>query len=136
VTLLELLLNTLKIETIQLYGLAPVTGISPTLGQKVIDVVNGIGIFSAYSLFVTFISASLVVLVGSYLYGAFNIPANLRGWKKTAAVLFYGTLLFGVLLVWGFSIPPVSTIIMLAVYYSAVAITLNVLKTQASKIKI
>lgn len=138
VIVLETILGFLKVQTVQLYGIQPVTGITPTIGAKLIDLINGLNIVNINVLSIVYLllSATIVVFVGNFLYGLINIPKGLAGWQKLAAVLFYGTIPFGILLVWGMKIPSGSVIVMLAVYYIAVAITLGLLKKTAAKIRI
>ena len=140
VTAAVFLLNTIlswgKIEVIQLFGKQPVTGITTTLGNKVIDVINSLNLvdINISSIVLTFISAVIISLVGIYLYDWINLPAGLSGWKRIAAILFWGTLVFGFLLVWGFKIPAASILVMLIVYYIAAAFVTGLLQTYAPKL--
>lgn len=134
VTIFETLLSFLKIETIQLYGIQPVSGISPTIGRKVIELVGGVNILNLdfMSLFTLFISATAIVFVGSLLYGLLNIPKGLAGWKELAIILVYGSLAFYLVFA-GFKMLPWGSIVMFAIYTGVLAISLYYLRNFAQK---
>lgn len=132
VLILSYILNYLKISVNQIFGITPATAITGTLGEKVITSLQKLVTFDVGSIVYLYISAVLIVFVGTYIYGAINFPKTTKDWGKLAAVLFWGTAAFYILLV-GFGLPAVGTIIGLAVYYIVVALSLSVLQKQVSR---
>jgi len=105
------------IEVVQLYGIQAPTGITPGIGAKFLDFVNGLGIVNIEiaSVILTLISATAIAFVGSFIYGKVNVPKGLMGWKKLTAVIVYGTLAFYIVFV-GFVLQAWSVYVMLIIY--------------------
>jgi len=135
VLILSYILSYLNIPVKQVFGITPATAITTTIGNKVIAILQKLVAFDIASIIYLFISAVLIVLVGTWIYGAVNIPKTTKNWSKLAAILFWGTAAFYLLLV-GFGLPSVGTIIGLGVYYIVIAISLSVLQKQVSKWKL
>ena len=132
VLIVNYVLSILNIPVKQVFGITPATAITTTLGNKVITILQQLVAFDVASIIYLFISAVLIVLVGTWIYGVVNIPKATKNWSKLAAVLFWGTAAFYLLLI-GFGLPSVGTIIGLGIYYIVIALSLSALQKQVNK---
>ena len=101
----------------------PVSAITGTAGQKVLGWLGGIipvnAIFTTALLYV-FISAMLILFVGNFLVGKFNLPSFKGRVGKLASVILYGTGLFYVVVI-GFVMQKWEVIAGLAIHTAIVA---------------
>jgi len=132
VLIVSYILSLLNIPVKQVFGITPATAITTTIGNKVIAILQNLVAFDIVSIISLYISAVLIVLVGTWIYGVINFPKTTKNWSKLAAVLFWGTAAFYLLLI-GFGLPSIGTIIGLGVYYIVIALSLSVLQKQVSK---
>lgn len=127
------LTNFLSIPIREVFGITAATGITSTIGTKTIAIMQNLVAFDLMSIIYLFISASLIVLVGRFARSKLNLPQGRTAWQKLALVLLYGTIPFYLLLV-GFGLPAMSTIVGIVVYYVLVALVLGGL--QKLKVKV
>lgn len=127
VLLTNFLLGMVGYQVKELFGVTPATGITSTLGNKVIQIFQNLISFDIASLFAVYISAVIIVFAGDFIKSTFKFPKGETAWQKTALTLFYGTIPFYILFV-GLGLPAFGTIIGLGAYYVGVAIVLGVLQ--------
>lgn len=134
ILLLNQILAFAKVEVVQLFGISAPTGISPSIATSLIQTINGWGIVNIdlMSIVYLFIAATLTVFVGSFIYGMVNFPKTQKAWTKLTAILLWGTVAFYLLLV-GLQWTGAITIVMLAVYYGAVVLTMGLLQKTVTK---
>jgi len=101
VLLVNFLLSQIGIEVIDLYVVQGATGITGTIGSKLIQTINGLGIITINPLAILYlyISAVAIILVGSFAYGMFNFPRTRKQWTRLTMILLYGTAVFYVVFV-------------------------------------
>jgi len=134
VIVLNLILsNFFNLAPKELFGIAPVTGITTTIGSKAIAMLQNLVAFDPFSIIYLYISAVLIVFIGTFAIDKLRLPDGRGDWQKIALTLFYGTIPFYLLLI-GFGFPGVSTIIGLGLWYIGVALVLGGL--QKLKVKI
>lgn len=113
-----------------LFASVPATsGITGTVGNKVLSFVGGIIPiqFDLMSIVVTYISAMVAIIIGSYLVNQFKLPAfkkflGMNGNAgKIASYILWGAVPVYLLLV-GFKIPSVMTVVGLVLHSAIVAI--------------
>lgn len=125
VVLLNWLLSMAKIQVTQLFAISPTTGVTPTTGLALINVFEGLTKLNVMSILAVYISAIAIVYVGTFIMRL--VPTNLRGrneWQKNALVLLYGTIPLAILFV-GYGGLNITSLVGLAIYYVAVAISLG-----------
>ena len=127
VLLVNFLLGLAKIEVTELFGITPATGITGTVGMKVITFLQGLVSFDVMSILYVYLSAVAIVLVGSYCMEYLPLPHGKAEWERVALVLLYGTGIFYLVLV-GMKMPAIGTLVGLGVYYGAVALSLGLCK--------
>lgn len=132
VMIVNWVLSFLNIPVKQLFGVTPATAITTTLGTKVMAILQNLVAFDPMSILYLYISASLICLVGAWLMGQFKLPSGKNDWQRLALVLLYGTIPFYLLLI-GFGMPSIGTIVGIGVYYIVIVLSLSVLKKQVSK---
>ena len=135
ILLVNFLLPMVGVEVVQLFGLTAPTGVTTTIGAKLVNFVNGLGIVNIdiMSMIYLYISAVAVLLVGSLLYGMINIPKRLSGASKLTATIVYGTLAFYVLFV-GLVLQAWTVYVMMVVYAGIAAIVTGILQKYAPKV--
>jgi hypothetical protein len=94
-------------------------GISPEIGNWLFDFFRGYVGFGIPAIIAVLLSAIALVIVGRIAYS--YIPYGRVQWQKLAAVLFYGAVLLGAIMVfgWPFSL---AVLVALAIYYVILAI--------------
>lgn len=134
ILLVNWLLAQVGISVVPLYSVQGVTGITTTVGARLVSFVEGLGIVSLdiTSLLYLYISASVIVLVGTYLYDMVDIPKTRKAWTKLAVILLYGTLAFYLVFV-GFVLKAWTVWVGLALYYGVVVIMLGMLQDLVPK---
>ncbi len=125
-------LSLLNISVNQMFSISGATGITSTIGSKVVTTMQSLVAFDPISILYLFLSATAIVLVGGLIIDNLPLPKGKNEWQRLTLVLLYGTGAFYLLLV-GFGLPTFGTLVGLAVYYAAVALSLNVLKKTAKK---
>lgn len=128
-----ILATVLSMQVSELFGVTPATGITTTLGSKVIATMQKLVSFDVLAIIYLYISAVIIVFVGSWLITALKLPTGKGNWQKTALMLLYGTIPFYALLV-GIGLPAIGTIVGLVAYYIGVALVLGIL--QGLKVKL
>ena len=115
VFVLNLVMSKIGITVKELFAVTPISPITSTIGIKVIDALQKIIVFDAISLLMIFIGASLISLIGIWAIDTFKLPKGKTDWQRLFLTLIYGTIPFYLLLV-GFGLPTVGTIIGLGIY--------------------
>lgn len=132
VLLVNFVLSFLNISVKEMFGVTGATGITPTIGTKVIETLQNLVSFDPLAIFYLYISAVVIVLVGGFLMDKLKLPTGKGDWQKLALTLVYGTVVFYLLLV-GFGLPSMGTLVGVAVYYSVVALSLGLFKKTVKK---
>ena len=132
VLVVNFVLSFLNISVKQMFGVTGATGITSTIGVKVMAVLQNLVAFDPISILYLYLSAVAILMVGSFIIDKLPVPKGKDDWQKLALTLLYGTAVFYLLLV-GFGLPSVGTMIGLAVYYAVVALSLGVFKKQVNK---
>ena len=130
VIILNYLATFVGIQIAQLFSVQGVTGISGTIGAKIISFINGLGILTLdISVVYLYLSAVAIIFVGSYAheYVGEKIIRPSKEWQKLALILLWGTALFYFIIV-GFVAKAWSVYIGLIVYYAVVALTLPLIQ--------
>jgi hypothetical protein len=122
----------LNVNIKQMFGVTGATGITSTIGVKVMAIIQNLVAFDPMSIFYLYISAVAIVLVGGWIINTVPLPKGKNDWQRLTLVLLYGTAAFYLLLV-GFGMPSIGTLIGLAVYYAVVALSLGVFKQTVKK---
>jgi len=134
VLILNFILSYANVSVKQLFGITTTTGITTTIGNKVVSILQNLVSFNIESIIYLFVSATLIIYVGAFIKDKVKmLPSGKTDWTKLALTLLYGTVPFYLLLV-GFKLPGMGTLIGLAVYYSAVALSFGLV--QKLKIKL
>ena len=120
------------VQVVELFAVTGVTGVTTTLGAKLLGVIQGIIAFNPMSLLLTYLSAVLIIMVGTIAYDNVRIPRVSKAWQRLAAILFYGTAVFYLVLV-GPVMKAWNVWVGLLAYYIGVAITLGLLQKQVPK---
>jgi len=96
VLLVNWLLGMANLEVIELYSAVGATGITPTIGASITNLIGGIGFLGVnfQNLIFLFLSSLAIVVVGTYAYDWVGIPKVTKEWQKLTAILVYGTLVF------------------------------------------
>ena len=119
----------------QLFGISlpqvPLTtGITATIGQKVVEFLNGIISFNLPSIIILYISAVAIVFVGALAIDNISmLPQGKNSWQRLALILLYGTLVFYFVFI-GFIFGGWSLWLGLVIWYIAVALAVNFVKNQ------
>lgn len=132
VLVVNFVLSMLNVSIKQLFGVTGATGITSTIGVKVIAIIQNLVAFDPMSILYLYISAVAIVLVGGLVIDNLPLPKGKNEWQRLTLVLLYGTAVFYLLLV-GFGMPAIGTLIGLAVYYAVVALSLGVFKKTVRK---
>ncbi len=132
VIIVNFVLGLLNVSVRQMFGVTGATGITSGIGVKVMAIIQNLVAFDPLSIMYLYISAVAIVFVGGLIIDNLPVPKGKNEWQNLALVLLYGTAAFYLLLV-GFGMPTIGTLIGLAVYYAVVALSLNVLKTTVKK---
>lgn len=133
VLIVNFVLSFLNIQVKELFGVTGATGITSTIGTKVMATLQNLVAFDPIAILYLYISAVAIVLVGGWLIDTLPLPKGKGDWQKLALTLVYGTAVFYLLLV-GFGLPAMGTLIGVAVYYSVVALSLGVFQKQVKKL--
>jgi len=129
VLLLNWILSFANYSVKELFGITTATGITTTIGNKVVSILQNLISFNIESIIYLFISATLIIYVGSYARDKLKfLPNGKTEWQRLALILLYGTVPFYVLLI-GLKLPTMGTLIGLGVYYAVVALSFGLLKT-------
>jgi len=124
------LFGILGIGTTPLFSAVPSTSVvTGTVGTKVLSFIGGILPFSLNfgTIITVYLSAVVGLIIGSFLIGQFNLPAfkNFLGFNgnsgKIASTLMWGALPVYLILV-GFKIPPIMSIVGILVHTVAVSL--------------
>jgi phosphatidylserine synthase len=132
VLIVNFALSFFKISVNELFSISGTTGLTSTIGEKVIATLNKLIAFDPISILYLFLSASAIVFVGGLVVDNLPVPKGKEDWHKLALVLLYGTAVFYLILV-GFGLPAMGTLVGLAVYYSVVALSLGIFQKQVKK---
>jgi len=128
------ILSLIGMEVKELFGISPVTGLTTTLGNKVIGIFQNLISFDIGSIIALFISAVIIVYVGDWMKSSVKaLPSGKTAWQRVALTLLYGTIPFYLLFV-GIGLPAFGTIIGLGAYYIGVALVLGVLQNLKVKV--
>lgn len=130
VYIVSYLFNLLNIGAIEnLFASVPATTvITGTIGQKVLGFIGGVipfG-FDFPTIAVTYVSALVAILIGSYLISQFKLPTIKKffgldsGAGKITSILLYGAIPVYVVLV-GFALPGAMTIVGVVIHTTLVA---------------
>ena len=133
VFLLNMILDKMGMPVTTLFGIQPATGITPTIGTKIISILQSIVAFDIPSIVAVWLTASVLILVGTYVMEYLPLPAGKADWTRLALVLLYGTAVFWIILV-GLEVPSLNALVGLAVYYGAVALTLQLAQKYVKKL--
>jgi len=132
VLVVNFVLGLLNVPVKQMFSVSGASGITSTIGVKVMAILQNLVAFDVMSILYVYISAVAIVLVGGLIIDNLPLPKGKNEWQKLTLVLLYGTGAFYLLLV-GFGMPTAGTLIGLAVYYAVVALSLKVFKTTVKK---
>ena len=128
VLILNWVLSFMNIGVKQVFGITAATGITSTIGNKVVSILQNLVSFNIESIVYLVISASLIFYAGTFMKRTFKfLPNGRTEWSKLALILLYGTAVFYLILI-GLALPPVGTLIGLAVYYAVVAVALGLIQ--------
>lgn len=105
----------------ELFGVQPATGITETIGERFIALLQSFVAFEPMSLLTVYISGVAILVVGQYLRDSIGMLPSGSGWSRMALALVYGTAVFYLLLV-GTGLPGFGTLIGLGVYVAAVSL--------------
>ena len=133
ILLLNFTLSFLNIQVKELFGVTGATGITSTIGVKIMATLQNLVAFDPMSILYLYLSAVAIVFVGGFLIDKLSLPTGKGDWQKLALTLGYGTVAFYLLLV-GFGLPAMGTLVGVAVYYSVVALSLGVFKNTVKKL--
>ncbi len=126
VLILNWILSLANVSVKQIFGITATTGITTTIGNKVVSILQNLVTFE--SIVYLFISATLIIYVGAFIKDKVKmLPSGKTEWSRLALTLLYGTVPFYLLLV-GFKLPGMGTLVGLAVYYAAVALSFGLVK--------
>lgn len=129
VLILNYLLSFANISVKQIFGITAATGITTTIGNKVVSILQNLVSFNIESIIYLFISAVLIIYVGTFARDKLKfLPNGKTEWQRLALILLYGTIPFYVLLI-GLKLPTWGTLVGLGVYYIVVALSFGLLKT-------
>lgn len=135
VMIVNFILGFLKLQVATLFGVTPATGITPTIGMKIIATMQNLIAFDVMSIIYLYLSAVAILLVGSLALEYLPIPKGKNAWQRTAIVLGIGTAAFWLLLV-GLKMPAMNVLLGLALYYVGVAITMALGKDLLADMKL
>jgi len=127
VIVVNFVLGMLNVSMRQMFGVSTATGITTTIGIKIMATLQNLVAFDPLSILYLYLSAVAIVFVGGLIVTGLPVPKGKNEWQNLALVLLYGTGAFYLLLI-GFGMPAIGTLVGLAVYYAVVALSLNVLK--------
>lgn len=134
VLILNFILEFMNIPVQEVFAITPATGITPTIGTKIIEILQNLVAFDITAIATLFVTAFAIVLVGAFVKDKIKaLPQGKGSWQQLALTLAYGTAAFWLLLV-GFKLPPLESLIGLAIYYLAIVITFGMLKKTTSKL--
>lgn len=138
VLLVNWLLSFANLEVTELFSVVGATGITPTIGARITNLIGGIGFVGVnfQSLIFLFLSALAIVVVGTYAYDWIGIPRVTKEWQRLTAILAYGTIVFLIAFVGLTSLLDPQVIILMVIYYAVVALTLGILQKQLRNIGI
>lgn len=126
--IVNFVLEYLSISVQELFGVSGTTGITTSLGNKVISVLQSLISFDLMSVITLYISAVLIVFVGTWLRDNIKmLPNGKSSVVSLTLALLYGTAVFYLILV-GTGMPAIGTLIGLVVYYGVIALSLNMFK--------
>lgn len=134
VYVVNMLLSIAGFQVKELFGITPATGITSTVGQKFVELLQNFVSFDPTSLLMVYLSAVLIVYAGSFIKD--NVKAFPQGRKAheiLAWEIVYGTAAFYLLLV-GFVGLPIGTIIGFGLHTAAVVGSLYLFKGLAKQI--
>lgn len=132
VIVVNIVLGLLNVSIKQMFGVTGATGITSTIGVKIMAILQNLVAFDVMSILYLYISAVAIVFVGGLIIDNLPLPKGKNEWQTLTLVLLYGTGAFYLLLV-GFGLPTIGTLIGLAVYYAVVALSLGVFKKTVKK---
>ncbi len=135
VYIVNFLFGLADIKVSQLFGVVPATGVTGTLGMKVIETLQNMIPFDFMSVLAVYISASLIYLVGAFIYAKVKIPKTVKTWTRVTAILLWGTIPFYILLV-GLGLPAMGTLVGVVVYYAVVALSMGLLQDFVTSLKL
>ena len=126
---LNYLLGLVNVQTpAQLFGIPLATGVTSTVGSAVLNFINGIIEFDIASLFMLYISAVIIVLVGAFAIDYVQVlPKGKTNWQRLTLILLYGTAVMYILLV-GFKMLSWSNLIGIVIWYSVVALSVGLVE--------
>lgn len=131
---LNFLLGFIGMTPTGLFSIAGTSAITEGLGQQTIAALEGIVRIDFTSIIYIFISATLILFVGTLLVD--NIKALPQGKTPTTQLalrLLYGTAVFYLLLI-GFKMPALQTAVGLGIYYVVVAFTLGIVQKNVQRL--
>lgn len=110
----------------QLFGInvPTATGITTTVSTKFVAFLNGIIAFDLTQIVMLYLAAVIIIFVGALAMDYLKLPSGKNNWQRIAFILLYGTIVFYLLLV-GFKMLPWQSIFGLAIWYLAVALSVN-----------
>jgi hypothetical protein len=133
ILVVNFVLGLLNVPVREVFGISGSTGITSTIGTKAVTTLQSLVSFDPMSIIYLYLSAVAILLVGNFIAGLKILPKGKDSWQELTLVLLYGTGAFYLLLV-GFGLPAMGTLVGLAIYYAVVALSLSLFKKTVRKI--
>ena len=135
VLLLGYIFSFVSIGVTEIFSVSPATGLTSTIGSRVIEALQGLVEFDIMAIITLYISVLVILLVGSFLFKILKAPKFKGETGELASELLLGTVVAYLILI-GSEMPAIGTLIGLAIYYAVVVLSVSVLRKQAKNLKV